>query len=299
MCSSILDVVVSEKMQMKVPEYMYKHNIDQAPKTKQQETLGALDYKPQQIYESEINLNNESMVQVNQSVATRPGAKSRLTSQDDTENHTLTLNSSAERLKREELGWKNENDHLFDTEGYMIKVQPRNAKRGKKQFRQLETTQFQSVPQFIGEVDKLIDLKKKQGPGTLGTITNFMVRKQAQDLYMLINGCQTISIYDQGYKSYILDVFRLFPEDPLKNDKVKCGIKGIVKNFHDEVYEGAQYDKYKNIPKKEEEMVECTHVHEDDAELQKYYRIQIWFLDFYKHMYKLLLNSEISKDHQL
>ena len=110
---------------------------------------------------------------------------------------------------------------------------------------------------------------------------------------MLINGCQTISPHDSSYKQYILNVFRLFPEDPLKNDKVKCGIKCIVQNFHDEVYEGAPYDKYKNIPKKEEDMVECTHVHEDDAELQKHYRIQIWFLDFYKFMYKMLLSAEI------
>lgn len=84
------------------------------------------------------------MVQINNSVNTRPGAKSRLTSSDDYENQnlTLTLNSSAKRMEREELGWKNENDYLFDTEEYMIKVQPRNAKRGKKQFRNLETGKF-------------------------------------------------------------------------------------------------------------------------------------------------------------
>jgi len=85
----------------------------------------------------------------------------------------------------------------------------------------------------------------------------------------------------------------------LKNDNVLCGVKCIVKNFHDEVYEGATYDKYKNIPKKEEDMVKCSHMHEDDDELQKHYRIQLWFLDFYKHVFRLLLDSEISRDQLL
>jgi len=38
---------------------------------------------------------------------------------------------------------------------------------------------------------------------------------------------------DREYQKYVLNVFATFSEDPLKNDKVVCGIKPIVASLKD------------------------------------------------------------------
>ena len=55
----------------------------------------------------------------------------------------------------------------------------------------------------------------------------------AQDLYKLIKGVDRIPHDDREYQQYVLDVFQRFSEDPLKNDKVICGIKRIVASLKD------------------------------------------------------------------
>lgn len=41
------------------------------------------------------------------------------------------------------------------------------------------------------------------------------------------------------------------------------------------------------------QLLACNHDYEDEAELQSRYRIQLWFLNFYKYIYCLIYTSKI------
>mmetsp|Transcript_20184 Transcript_20184/g.30951 ORF Transcript_20184/g.30951 Transcript_20184/m.30951 type:complete len:94 (+) Transcript_20184:199-480(+) len=48
-----------------------------------------------------------------------------------------------------------------------------------------------------------------------------------------------------------------------------------------------------------EEPITCSHTHEDDIELQKRYKLQLWFIEFYKYLWYRLINSSIPKEEKL
>ena len=94
-----------------------------------------------------------------------------------------------------------------------------------------------------------------------------------------------------------MNVFKFFSDDPLNNECVTCEVKGIVKNVNKMIYDGEPFDRTQNLPykhDKEQKKVSCSHKPSDDIELQKRYRIQIWFLNFYKYVCVLMMNSELS-----
>ena len=68
---------------------------------------------------------------------------------------------------------------------------------------------------------------KKIDPTFGGAISGVSIKHSAQELYEIITGKDPNK--DPEYKTFLLNVFKFFPEDPLKNSDVKCNIKGIVK----------------------------------------------------------------------
>jgi hypothetical protein len=85
---------------------------------------------------------------------------------------------------------------------------------------------------FIKAIDEIIAAKKLD-PTFGGALSGITVHHAAKDLYKIITGRNPNT--DSGYKKYLLNVFKFFPEDPLQNSKVKCNVKGLVKQAIDGV----------------------------------------------------------------
>ena len=72
--------------------------------------------------------------------------------------------------------------------------------------------------EFISDViDKSIK-EKKIDPTYGGALSGVAIKYAAQDLYEIITGRDPLK--DPGYKTYMLNVFKFFPEDPLQNTNV-------------------------------------------------------------------------------
>jgi len=92
-----------------------------------------------------------------------------------------------------------------------------------------------------------------------------------------------------------LDVFRYFPENPALNDAIPCGIKNRVRALR-AANEGADGRKRSPEQLPTEALLACAHTHNDDEELQRRYRLQLWFLNFYKYVYSLICSVDIAEE---
>ena len=106
------------------------------------------------------------------------------------------------------------------------------------------------------------------------------------ELYQIIYEIEDIPISDKRYNRFIINVFKLFSSDPLKNTKVNCAVKTCTSNFND-------FEPYKKLNKKE--MQSCSHTYEDENDTKQRYLLQYWFLNFCKYIYIMLLNSELQQ----
>lgn len=108
----------------------------------------------------------------------------------------------------------------------------------------------------------------------------------AIEFYQIIYDIEEVPISDKRYNKFIINVFKLFSSDPLKNEKVHCAVKTCASNFND-------LQPYKKIDKKE--MQSCSHTFEDENDTKQRYLLQYWFLNFCKYIYIMLLNSELEQ----
>jgi hypothetical protein len=53
----------------------------------------------------------------------------------------------------------------------------------------------------------------------------------AIELYSIINDIDEVPFSDKRYNRYIINVFKLFSQDPLKNVNVHCSIKTCTGNL--------------------------------------------------------------------
>ena len=98
--------------------------------------------------------------------------------------------------------------------------------------------------------------------------------------------------HDDRFKTIILNVFKFFSSDPLKNEKVVCGVKNglhAVKNFLD-------YDRSRDLPTSDDKRICCEHKFADDSEIETRYKIQLWHIHFCKYIAMHLLNLSIQHD---
>ena len=87
-------------------------------------------------------------------------------------------------------------------------------------------------------------------------------------------------------------MFRYFPENPALNDAIPCGIKNRVRALR-AANEGADGRKRSPEQLPTEALLACAHTHNDDEELQRRYRLQLWFLNFCKYLYMLIYTFEV------
>ena len=66
----------------------------------------------------------------------------------------------------------------------------------------------------------------------------------AIELYQIIYDLEEVPLSDKRYNKFIINVFKLFSSDPLKNSNVHCAVKTCTSNFNDS-------EPYKKIEKKE------------------------------------------------
>lgn len=189
------------------------------------------------------------------------------------------------------MGWKEENNDKFHIDKYVFHVskkQPRDvdvnntkgsiqttshqtqkiiglkAKR-MKELQDTGTLKTMGLESFISQIDQKIKAKKSD-PSFEGTMTSFHVKKSAQDLYGIITG-KPVNPRSKEYEKYLLNVFKFFSDDPLKNECVSCEVKGIVRNVNKMIYDGEPFDRSQNLPHKhdkEQEKVFCSHKPSDD-----------------------------------
>ena len=134
-------------------------------------------------------------------------------------------------------------DDDFLVDKYLFKVKPPKRADSCEDSSSLDSFQDPdnskiSLKAFVARIDEWIEAKSKD-PTYDGAISGHYIKDQAKELWKMIKGAETVDEGDQSYKKYLLNVFtRAFPENPLLNSHIKCGIKPIVAYVHNTLLDG-------------------------------------------------------------
>jgi len=160
-----------------------------------------------------------------------------------------------------------------------------------------ELNSLQNMQDLFKKLDDRIDKRKelcRLDEESPKEITAPFIKLRAQQLFKAVKGLDTMPCTEEAAAEcdrFVLNVFKLFSEDPLQNTAVVCAIKNqllAVDGF-------AELDRTA-MSKKKKEKVQCSHAFVDDVELQSRYRLQLWFLNFCKYLYMLIYTFEVRRE---
>lgn len=157
--------------------------------------------------------------------------------------------------------------------------------QGPNERPKLDINNNKDIFHLIDKIDRYI-LQSAQFPDDVTQLSHISIKNKAIDLYKIIHGIESVPRTDMKYQKYIINVFRLFSDDPLKNANVQCAVKSCTNNLTDS-------EPYVKLDKRE--MEKCQHTFNDDQEIKQRYLLQYWFLNFCKYLCIMLLNSKFQQ----